>query len=326
MNDKNKLDGQLTELGGNTGVEGTPQADIYFPSLALLIEIGRDTVFNVSALQGVFEIGIQHHYNEEGEKLNEITSRTACHKEGEPQKGPQSILVHHVKNSGTPKATKGSTALVVKKMKPTTPERIRAQAARLYDEIHHLIDQYNLRKQRERYFKAGRRPLGTCDLQEALELPRRPSNAEYQQSSSRRAGDSSRNSFVSRNEKDEDISPKILGEAPRLGSRLGQSPLHLPPSRLSTSPRSPRTRDGALPPSSGRGKAKSPFRLPNLKEEFQLSRQKYLEAAEEERNRAFPLEQRKLAGDLQKDPSSFSLRFQITQRYKQQSMIGGEQN
>eukprot|EP00796_Vickermania_ingenoplastis_P004331 gene4331-3145_t len=45
-----------------------------------------------------------------------------------------------------------------KKVKKTTPERIRVRAARLYNEIHDLIDQYNIRKEREKFLSTGRRP------------------------------------------------------------------------------------------------------------------------------------------------------------------------
>lgn len=65
----------------------------------------------------------------------------------------QGILVTH-----EPKQNQQvSTEVKTRKVRKTTPERIRARAARLYDEIHDLIDQYNVRKEREKFLSTGRR-------------------------------------------------------------------------------------------------------------------------------------------------------------------------
>lgn len=50
-----------------------------------------------------------------------------------------------------------STDVRSRKVKKSTPERIRARAAKLYNEIHDLIDQYNVRKEREKFLSTGRR-------------------------------------------------------------------------------------------------------------------------------------------------------------------------
>lgn len=306
MNDNKSLFGSGAGTIEGIGLEAT-KVSSSFPFFSLLVQAGEEKAVDVSALHAILCTGADHADEDENGLKQKIEELNVIRDESIGQNATQSILVHSFKANPTSKCKKASTALVVRKTKPSTPDRIRAQAARLYDDIHHLIDQYNLRKQRERYFKAGQRALDANGLQQTLSVMRRSSNVECQQTESRKDGDSSRNSVHSACD---EVFPIARVESARGTSRAGPSSLPTPSEELPTSSRAPRTRDGNLVPPSRGVRIKSPFRLPNFKEEFQNSRQKYLEVAEEERHRLFPLEQRKVGGDLQKDPSSFSLRFQ----------------
>lgn len=56
---------------------------------------------------------------------------------------------------------------VKSKVKKSTPERIRTHAARLYNEIHDLMDQYNIRKAREKMLSSGHRPSEQVEVEAA---------------------------------------------------------------------------------------------------------------------------------------------------------------
>lgn len=149
-----------------------------------------------------------------------------------------------------------STDVRTRPVKKSTPERIRKRAAKLYEEIHDLIDQYNIRKQREKYLSSGRRPMDVDD---------------------------------------EEVAREVIAKKPE----------------KAVEPSSHIDRMAAGLPAQGPERKAKHQALPNLKQSFQEARQRHLEEAERERAK-FPLQQR--TGISEKDPSAFSLRFQITDR------------
>lgn len=254
----------------------------------------------------------------------EIINRNDGCNAGEASKVPGGILVQRDKTSVTATKKKLTTALVIRKKRSQTPDRIRSRAAKLYDEIHHLIDQYNSRKQREKNLQSGFRPVDAVALEAAARSSQRHLSADYRCSSSRNYSDGPSVELSEKKRNDFTVVPKNSTEDCLTTSTADQTQ-HIPSLvHSATSPRSPRSSDGGVV--GLERKIKSPIRLPNLKEEFRLSRQKYLEAAEEERVRSLPLEQRTIRGDIQKDPSSFSLRFQLSSPVNNPSLIQEEQN
>lgn len=253
----------------------------------------------------------------------EIINRNDDSNEAEASKLPGGVLVQRDKSSATATKKQLPTALIVRKKKLKTPDRIRARAAKLYDEVHHLIDQYNFRRQRERNLQSGCRPVDAVELEAAANNSRRHLSADYRRVSSQKFSDAPSVELSEKRRNDFALFPKNTTEEPPIPSTDGQtqhiSSLVLP----STSRRSPLTNDRSV--EAVEGKVKSSIKLPNLKEEFRLSRQKYLEAAEEERVRSLPLEQGRTKKDIEKDPSSFSLRFQFSSPVNIPSLIQEEE-
>lgn len=87
------------------------------------------------------------------------------HSAGSGNEGKQ-VAVEGILVSKNDDATNQVSTHVKGRTKKTTPERIRERASKLYDEIHDLIDQYNIRKQREKELSLGLRPMSLEALNE----------------------------------------------------------------------------------------------------------------------------------------------------------------